>query len=115
MASYCSEDTVPVQVLGIQYTWEPNSEASDISRSLLWRSSNENDAMGSVLCLGSPGAHETRVVAFQNFEVDMLHVQGAIPLAKDQRGFLRYKGGFALPKEVLESQVVMPQPEELCH
>ncbi|KAK0222515.1 hypothetical protein EDD85DRAFT_861375 [Armillaria nabsnona] len=111
VASYCLEDMVPVQVLGTQYTWEPNSEAGDVSRCLLWRSSNENDTMGSVLCLGSPGAHETRVVAFQNFEVDMLHQQGAVPLAKDQRRFLRYKGGFALPKEVLESQVVMPQPE----
>ncbi|SJL02972.1 uncharacterized protein ARMOST_06315 [Armillaria ostoyae] len=110
-ASYCLEDTVPVQVLGTQYTWEPNSEASDISRCLLWRSSNESDATGSVLCLGSPGAHKTRVVAFQNFEVDMLHDEGAVPLAKDQRRFFRYKGGFALPKEVLESQVVMQQPE----
>ncbi|PBK62731.1 hypothetical protein ARMSODRAFT_602253 [Armillaria solidipes] len=110
-ASYCLEDAVPVQVLGTQYTWEPNSEASDISRCLLWRSSNESDALGSVLCLGSPGAHETRVVAFQNFEVDMLHDKGPVPLAKDQRPFFRYKGGFALPKEVLESQVVIQQPE----
>ncbi|KAK0450562.1 uncharacterized protein EV420DRAFT_1750348 [Desarmillaria tabescens] len=90
-ASYRSGDrpmAVPVQAVATQYTWEP----------------------GSALCLGSIGACETRVVAFQNFEADLRHGLWNVPLVKDQRRYLRYKGGFALPREVLESQVVMQEP-----
>ncbi|KAK0466184.1 uncharacterized protein EV420DRAFT_814572 [Desarmillaria tabescens] len=108
-ARYCldtqtAEQPVPVQAVATQYTWEPEPGSSAISRCLLWRSSNQSDTTGSVLCLGSPGDHETRAVVFQNFEAKIRHTQMATTSVKS---YSKYKGGFALPKEVLESEVVM--------
>ncbi|KAK0209080.1 hypothetical protein DFS33DRAFT_501663 [Desarmillaria ectypa] len=104
---HTAERPVLVQASATQYTWQPGSEASAISSCLLWRSSNESDTTGSVLCLGLPGVPETRVVAFQKFEVEIRHTEGAATLVKEHKPSSRYKGGFALPKDVLESEVVM--------
>lgn len=100
---------------GHQYFFDRDS--LDISVSLLWRCSERQfttitGLSGSVLCLGRTTDSIARAVCFQNFEQGMclpqLGKDGKPTAPFESSGFPSFnvKGGFLLPRYILESTIV---------
>jgi hypothetical protein len=104
-------------VEGSQYIWEENS--SRLGVAVLWRTVNDCDMIdglsGAVLCSGSLKDHKVTAVCFQNFQAPVTRDQ----LSRDDRGeplkqmtTLTVKGGFILPSEIVESEILLDGDEE---
>ncbi|RPA74588.1 hypothetical protein BJ508DRAFT_312745 [Ascobolus immersus RN42] len=111
-------------VEAIRYDWETSSK--ETRRSLLWRTvpveqslASSKHASGSVLCLGKPADSSAKAICFQSFECPI--PVRRLTLAKylefrdwadcPGRGKWCYKGGFLLPKEVMEAEIIVDRPE----
>lgn len=104
-------------VEGSQYFWD--KELLSQSVSILWRTQNDQDSLqglsGTALCLGLVSDKTCLAVCFQNFE-SPLRPQAS--LNEDHRGTpsheypgIRIKGGFLLPPEMRECQILCDAPE----
>lgn len=99
-------------VAGSEYSWERNPLSRSVS--ILWRTEYDGDRMedfsGSVLCLGQVHAETCRAVCFQNFQTPLYSNQllkydhqRAPP---DTTSYPTVKGGFLLPQEIRESEIL---------
>ncbi|CAG8903156.1 unnamed protein product [Penicillium egyptiacum] len=104
-------------VEGSQYLWD--KELLSQSVSILWRTQNDQDSLqglsGTSLCLGLISDKTCLAVCFQNFESPL---PSQASLNEDHRSTptheytgIRIKGGFLLPPEVRECQILCDAPE----
>ncbi|KAJ5944107.1 hypothetical protein N7516_004275 [Penicillium verrucosum] len=104
-------------VEGSQYFWD--KELLSQSVSILWRTQNDQDSLqglsGTALCLGLVSDKTCLAVCFQNFESPL---RSQASLNEDHRGTpsheypgIRIKGGFLLPPEMRECQILCDAPE----
>ena len=91
---------------GAQYSWD--TKARTPNTALLWRTLHDSDTVqgtsGSVLCLGRPSDPYARAVLFQNFEGPLAPSQN-VQIARTETS-PRFKGGFLLPTEVRDAEIV---------
>lgn len=93
-------------VEGTEYFWGAQGR---ISASLFWRTDQDYDHAespgntGSVLCLGKPGDENISIVAFQNYETP---TRIGLQLDDGHHSRWRMRGGFVLPREIRECEIV---------
>lgn len=91
---------------GAQYSWDTKARAPNTA--LLWRTLHDSDTVqgmsGSVLCLGRPLDPYARAVLFQNFEGPLAPSQN-VQIARTETS-PRFKGGFLLPTEVRDAEII---------
>lgn len=100
-------------VEGTEYFWDAEGR---VSAALMWRTDEadgydpassddriDSDQTASILCVGRPGKEDIKVVAFRNYTFPVRMAAG-----KDQAKYCswRMRGGFVLPEEVRESDIV---------
>lgn len=102
-------------VHGTQYSWDEKARAQGTA--LLWRTIRDTDgvegASGSVLCLGNPQDRTARALLFQNFQGRLMANENV--KIGDNEDRPTFKGGFLLPSEIRNSQIVTAksaQPEK---
>jgi hypothetical protein len=96
-------------LLGTEYLWD--REASDQAVAMLWRSKDDVDSAGgysgSVLCTGTPTDQHGEAVVFQNYETGLRMWE-----SEESSLLANIKAGFLLPREIRESTIVVPDPEQ---
>ncbi|KAK2874954.1 hypothetical protein FQN49_001928 [Arthroderma sp. PD_2] len=109
-----SEEVQKAVIEGSEYLWDLDTMSS--SAAIIWRTIPTRNGVegwsGSALCLGKALDRLVKVVAFQSFQL-------AIPKEVDKTGlypkggviFESYKGGYVLPQEVRESEIIVVTPE----
>jgi len=100
---------------GSQYMWD--KELLSQSVSILWRTEFDDDSLaglsGSALCLGQITDKTCLAVCFQNFQTPLY----SRAYLADHRGLSEgsknpmAKGGFLLPADVREAQILCDEPE----
>ena len=100
-------------VVGCEYLWLKNSHSQ--SASILWRTEIDFESSkgwsGSTLCVGKPTDPTAKALVFQNFESPIRSGQVAAterPLVGDNGWVI--KGGFLLPQEIREAEIVQGEP-----
>lgn len=97
---------------GTQYSWEERTRAQGTA--LLWRTIRDTDtveqASGSVLCLGNPQDETAKALLFQNFQGPLMATEHVEISKEDSPSF---KGGFLLPEDIRNSQIIMADMRDL--
>lgn len=101
-------------VVGSEYLWLRESHSQ--SASILWRTeidwTSSRGWSGSALYVGKPTDLTAKAVVFQNFERSIKSGEVATterPLVGDNGGWV-IKGGFLLPQEIREAEIVQEEP-----
>lgn len=101
---------------GSEYSWERSLLSRSVS--ILWRTEYDGDTMegfsGSVLCLGQLHAEKCRAVCFQNFQAplysnELLRHEYRVS-QPNIASFPTVEGGFLLPSEVREAEILSEDP-----
>jgi hypothetical protein len=103
---------------GAQYTWDKELLSQNVS--ILWRTTEyDGDVLagfsGSALCLGSLSDQTCLAICFQNFD-SPLNSREALkhdhhPVPKKNCSHPRVHGGFLLPKQIREAEILCEASE----
>lgn len=103
-------------VEGTEYLWDKKARTQSVA--LLWRAMHDGTDMeglsGSVLCLGRPTDPQCRAVVFKHFEMPICpqHFDSSDPTsAHGDISWSSIKGGFLLPPEVRNAEIVCETEE----
>lgn len=101
-------------VVGSEHLWLKKAHSQ--SASILWRTEKDwvssKGWSGSALCVGKPTDLTAKALVFQNYETPIRHGEIAAndrPLVGDNGGWV-IKGGFLLPQEIREAELVQGEP-----
>ncbi|KAJ6497460.1 hypothetical protein C8R45DRAFT_982952 [Mycena sanguinolenta] len=106
-----------VLISGVDYLFD--SEGEHVTRALIWRTEDDlRGASGSVVCRGNSKDKEVDAVIFQNFETTLSqklsgYTEQAPQPVKGSVGLVNYKGGFFLPKEILDALIEVEAAKNL--
>jgi len=119
-SSSSSSSTQQALTVGVQYFF--NRDIASSTSSLLWRTITDHDNAlgwsGSVLCCGKQTDHKVQAVLFQNFEIPVRpgilegNDQGSATGVHNKRHGSMIKGGFLLPNEIRQAQILVAEEEE---
>lgn len=112
-----SEESRRALAMGSQYTWDRELLSQNVS--ILWRTEYDGDRLqgfsGTALCLGQISDRTCLAVCFQNFETPLYSravlEQGHRSPPSEGTYHARIKGGFLLPTEVRDAEILCDEPE----